>query len=221
MRKKALLLCIVMFALFGHINAQTVVKDKYFIQLPDAWKNQPKFLYKLTGVIESTIPQLRGKELCLDCDAPYKVKFYVTQPLVDYVFYKRTTRDEFTSICYFFSFMDVWDSTGKIVHRLILNDSTIAQTFTFSFYTKRNDNVQQSIGMIKASSSLANRRSGNTFYNNPMYFQEAQSRLAQPFNWQHFANANRAALTPTPDALWLKVKELIMDYKIPESHNTQ
>jgi hypothetical protein len=211
------LLCFIF--LINKVNAQTnpVINNKYAIQLPDAWKGKTKLLIKITAFIQSKIPELKDKQECLNCNADYLVKFYVSEPTIKNISHK-TGSSEFVTLYHFTSFMDVYNKDKILIKRIVFTDNDDAM-----YYTTTVAGIvpiaQNSINQIKTANAIS-ARMNQPNYNptNSTYDLARIDALRQAyttnFDGNKYIKENRGKFIPSSRILWNEVENILLNIKL-------
>ena len=67
--------CLLIFLSVG-VFAQPNYSGKYRLNLPTEWKKNAKILQQVTEVASLAFEEIKDKQLCLECDAPYVIELY-------------------------------------------------------------------------------------------------------------------------------------------------
>lgn len=198
--------------------AQANPQNRYLINLPETWKGKPKLLLKLTEIIDTHVWELVGKEEVLEGTANYEVQFFVSPAIAKYMYYHPGTNLEFSTAYSFEAYMDVLEK-GKLLHRLILNDTSVTHTKRYKFNSRNIDlpPVQNSIEYIKQNIQTPISAGITDFkITNLGYQLQNIPGITAPFDGDQFIRRNRGALTPTEKDLWDKVAGVLLGFKSKE-----
>lgn len=183
------------------VHAQKNTANKYAIQLPDEWNKKAKLLSKIIYIIDTHIPELDTKELCLSCNADYKVAFKISAPKVRQVYFNQYGTTAYTVLYQFFAYMDVSEESGRIIHRLVLSDTSEVHG-----YKAYRANWFAGPDLSYSLDHLRNRQATDD-----------RSPIAlPPVQGSAYNERMRAAMAPDTEKLWKAVEKIIMTFKFSD-----
>src|SRR5690606_7905352 len=127
------------------------IQDHYSIsKLPDSWKKNSSLVRDIDYVLSNTVPELRRRIACLDCEAPYSVELQIDSPIILFqeieeigskrhnggYNYQCITKFAFKSA------LAVFDHNGHGVARVVVSDPV-----THEFTTKKKFNLYSKEGI--------------------------------------------------------------------------
>lgn len=92
--------------------------DRYTIITPPGYKIKPSLMKKITEILPSTLTEVKGKQVCLDCQAGLTAKLEVSEPELEVYNSKENT----IKVYRFSAAFVLYDSTGKGLVKLKLVD---------------------------------------------------------------------------------------------------
>jgi hypothetical protein len=213
----AILLLVLIAGLAGNAQTENIAARKYAINFPERWSGNAKLLFKITSILEANVPELQGKQECLDCDAEHWVNFYLFNASVERIYHKIGT-SEFNTDYTFYCFMDVYGKNNVLIRRIIISDTNELRTFAY-----RDGKIPvntNNINDIKQSNALQVRMASPEYnsvnINNDLSTLNRlnEGNAANTFNPQDYIKKNKTKMVPSIDYLWDEAEKILKGYKL-------
>lgn len=126
------LLCLLlsqMILFISSVYSQDLNEEKYLVQIPESWKNKPKLLIKVVDLLESNVGELKNKKETFVGKSKYRAAIFLTAPVIENI--TPIPNTDMVSVKFrFCSYFNIYNNKDKIIHRLIVVDSSELQSKT-------------------------------------------------------------------------------------------
>ncbi len=154
--------------------------DAYKLELPNEWKGRGRFTSIITDILDTLIPELKNKKVCVDCNAAYKVKLVVNNPSISTQNIKEQSSNinskdkifECTTIFSFTSGFALYAKDGHLIVELLLVEPENQFTITREFKLARDAYTTP-----VSNKALGNRRQSTVLFDTPSPYEYVKNNL--------------------------------------------